>query len=135
MKRLMFTAIASSLALSGAAFGAAMPAEMHFGNVTYVTGGIGKTEADAMRDAASGYPLALMFSRTKEGHFITNVSLRIQAQDGLPVLATDSAGPIVLAKLPEGRYLIEAKHDGRTLVREVEIDPGMHKRVYLNWSD
>lgn len=135
MKRLMFAAIAGilTLSLSGAAFGGALPPQIKFGNVSYITGGIGKAEAGAMRQAASDYPLALMLSRSSRGNFITDVELRILAQDGEPVLHTNSAGPVVLLRIPEGHYRIEARFDGNTLVREVDVDPASREMVYLNW--
>ena len=133
MKRLMLATIGSSIALSGFAFGAALPPEIQVGNLQYVSGGIGENEADSMRRAAPSYPLELMFSQSKAGNFIADVDLRIQAHDGLPLLMTTTAGPIVLARLPQGRYRVEARFDGRTLRRDVEIDPAQHKILYLNW--
>lgn len=136
MKRLMFAALASllTLSLSGLAYGDGLPPPMQFGKVSYITGGIGKTEADAMRRAASDYPLALVLSRSKNGNFISDVDLVVQAHDGLPVLHTNTAGPIVLMRLPKGRYSIKARYDGRLLERQVEVDPATHEMIYLNWS-
>ncbi len=49
-------------------------------------------------------------------------------------IQTNAAGPIVLLRLPEGHYRIEARYDGRVLVREVDVDPSGREMVYLNWS-
>ncbi|MBE0626493.1 MAG: hypothetical protein IH606_16965 [Burkholderiales bacterium] len=136
MKRLMFAALASilTLSLSGLAFGGDLPPAVRSGKASYITGGIGKTEADAMRRAASDYPLALVLSRSKIGNFITGVDLLVQAHDGMPVLHANSAGPIVLMRLPKGQYRVKARYDGRVIVRQVEVDPATSEMLYLNWS-
>jgi len=136
MKRPMFAALASilTLSLSGLAYGDGLPPEIQSGKASYITGGIGKAEADAMRRAASDYPLALVLSRSKDGNFISDVDILIQAQNGQPVLHANAAGPIVLMRLPKGRYSVKARYDGRLLVRQVDVDPAGREMVYLNWS-
>lgn len=137
MKRLMFVTHACVLALalpaSEIAFSQTLPPEIEVGKLSYITGGIGKTEADAMRAAASDFPLALMLSSSKDGNFIADVELSVKTQDGAQLLHTDTAGPIVLARLPKGHYRVEARYDGRMLVREVEVDPAKRAMLYLNW--
>lgn len=135
MKRIIFLILAYvlTLPLSTFVFSQSLPPAITIDKVSYITGGIGKTEADAMRRAASDYPLALMLSSSKDGHFVTDVELSIQTRDGVRVLHTDTAGPIVLARLPKGHYRIEARYQGRVLVREVDVDPAEREMLYLNW--
>ena len=87
-----------------------LPAERSQGSVTYVTGGIGKDESDAMKQAASRYSLAIEMSSPagSRAEYVSDVKIDIRDQRGATVLSTTSDGPILLANLPPGRYTINA---------------------------
>ena len=84
------------------------------GNVTYVSGGIGQEEAAALRHE-SNYPLALEFIRNGESgvEFLAGVSVTIKDSRGDVVLDAPSEGPLLLAKLPEGKYRVIAAAENR----------------------
>lgn len=133
MRSIVFLAAATALSAATAARADLLPPAVHAGEATYVSGGIGKTEADAMRQARSDYPLTLMMSQSSGGNFVTDVDLRITSAKGQDVLHSTRAGPIVLVRVPDGRYQIAARFDGKTLTREVDVAGGRHQMVYLNF--
>ena len=103
--------------------------------VTFVTGGIGKEEADAMRADAPNYALELVFVRKVDNReeFVSDVRLRIADQDDR-VVVERAAGPIVLAQVPNGTYTIVAEFGGQTRTQRVALAPGHHEKITMVWS-
>ncbi len=118
-----------------AADSAPLPQETVQGNVSYISGGVGKDESDAMKQAESRYPLVLEFSEhaTAKGDFVADVNLTVEDASGNAVLTTSSAGPFVLANLPNGKYTVKADEHGKTHVRHVTVTNGKTERVSLVW--
>lgn len=72
------------------------------GEVSYMNGGIGKDEADAIRAQASRFPLELPFVRRADGHeeFVVDVAIRSADRAGRVVLELPGQGPVFLVNLP-----------------------------------
>ena len=133
MKSIMLLAAAAALSVATTARADSLPPAVHAGSASYVSGGIGKTEADAMRQARSEFPLMLMMSQSNGGNFVADVDLRIVSASGQAVLHSANAGPIVLVQVPDGRYQIAARFEGKTLTRDVDVASAKHQVVYLNF--
>ena len=100
-----------------------LPAERSQGSVTYVTGGIGKDESDAMKQAASRYSLAIEMASPAgpRAEYVADVKIDIRDQRGATVLSTISDGPILLANLPPGRYTVNAARNGASQQRNIVV--------------
>ena len=133
MKSVMLLAAAAALSIATRARAGPLPPAVHAGSASYISGGIGQDEADAMREARSQFPLTLMMSQSSGGNFVTGVDLRIVSASGQAVIHAASAGPIVLVHVPDGHYQIAARYDGKTLTRDVDVASGQHRMVYLNF--
>ena len=74
------------------------------GDVSYMNGGIGKDEADAIRAQASRFPLELPLVQGADGHeeFVAGVAIRIADRAGRVVLELPGQGPVFLVNLPDG---------------------------------
>ncbi|MCC7487312.1 MAG: carboxypeptidase regulatory-like domain-containing protein [Burkholderiales bacterium] len=139
------TVLAAALAASCFALGApvlaapvsgnGVPAAHTVGAVTYISGGIGRTEADAIKHVAKYYPLELEFLRKARptDEYLANVKVRIKDAHDRMVLDVASDGPFLLAKLPSGKYTVSVEHDGRVQNREVHVDSRDHRRVVFDW--
>src|SRR5205823_5169791 len=93
-------------------------------HISYVNGGIGQEEVEALQDEARMYPLELMFSRRGDGEraeFVADVHLRILDTAGRVIVDRASQGPIFLAHLPDGQYIVNAEYQGRTQTRRVAV--------------
>ena len=134
------------LSISALALGIALPAAEAFASdalpegqtdngITYISGGIGKDEADAMKEEAKHYPLSMIFSQNKNDEYLPNVDVMIRDKSGKVVLSAPSSGPIMLVKLPEGKYTVAAEAHGKTLYRSAEVTPMGDKRLYLHWPN
>jgi hypothetical protein len=117
MKR-RFKAGWTALALTGlaaieapaSALAAQLPALQHQGPVAYVTGGIGRPEAQLFERQMSRYPLAieLVEHARRRAAFTADANVTIADARGRTVLQTRAAGPFMLVDLPDGHYSIVA---------------------------
>jgi opacity protein-like surface antigen len=112
-----------------------LPPEQTQGDVTYLTGGIGSDESQAMSQAARNWPLTLEFA-VKDGTsnaFAANVKVRIEDAKGQSVLEATAKGPFLLARLAPGRYTVHAEFEGSTLTRKLTLKAGTPVREVLLW--
>lgn len=137
--------VAATLAFAGAATAAELgvvPVADSVGGyrgneLAYINGGITRDEADAMRNAAPRFPLQLVFSRRGEagsGGFVADAAIAIFDDRGNRVAALTRQGPIFLARVPDGRYVIVAEHDGRRQTRQVDVRSGRNRTVNFVWG-
>ncbi|MBO9357517.1 carboxypeptidase regulatory-like domain-containing protein [Bordetella petrii] len=110
----------------------ALPAMQQQGQVEYLTGGFGREEARAMRDASSRFPLALIFA-TAQGKYLANVRVTIKDAQGSTVLDTPSAGPHLLVKLPAGRYKVSASLNDKEQSRQITVPASGTARQSFTW--
>ncbi|MCL4471632.1 MAG: hypothetical protein M1547_11070 [Gammaproteobacteria bacterium] len=106
-----------------------------FSVTTYLNGGIGKNEADAMRRIAKEFPLRLTFSERRDGEFIADVPVVISDAKGNPVFELPKAGPMLYVMLPNGKYKVSARYKGFTESQEVTLSGKEGKDLYFHWKD
>lgn len=129
--RILIAAILTSI-LSASSL-AAEPQEQTYGDTRYVTGGIGQDEAQAMRQAASRYPLSMLFT-ARTGQYLSDVKVTIKKKNGDTVLSAVSDGPMMLVALPPGQYTVEATAEDKTQTHKVALAKGKHQRLTLRWD-
>lgn len=121
---------ATALLMGSTAFAQLTPVQS--GDITYVTGGIGRDEVDALKATQGAYNLHVM-SSSISGHFVGDTNLTLIDHKGTPVLTAD-AGPIFYAKLPAGTYTVEAAHEG--IVKKQRVTVGTRSaRVNFAWPE
>ncbi|HJQ59043.1 MAG TPA: carboxypeptidase-like regulatory domain-containing protein [Vineibacter sp.] len=103
--------------------------------VDFVTGGVGKDEAERFRAMAPRYALALEFGRAgaTRAEFEAFVDVTVIDVGGVQVLKTEARGPFLLANLPAGRYTVRAVSEGQVKTRDVSITQGQHQHVAFVW--
>ena len=99
------------------------------GDVQYLTGGAGEQERSAMRSLQGEFPLQILFSG-KGGEYGVADSVRVHGRAG-QVLSVASAGPLLMVKVPPGRYTVEAEFNGKVQKRTVSVGQGQQ---VLHWS-
>lgn len=106
--------------------------------IEYINGGFGTEEADRMRALSTEFPVRLTFSRhngtQNTDEFVADVNLRVTDSGGRTLLHVASQGPIVLLRLPEGSYAIEAEHNGETKTRRFDVVAGKRQEIALSWT-
>jgi hypothetical protein len=101
---------------------------------TYLNGGIGQTEADAMQRMAKEFPLRLTFSERKDGEFIADVPVVILDARGNPVFELPKAGPQLYVMLPNGKYKVSARFNGLTESQDVTLAGKEGKDLNFRWK-
>ncbi|MGH6984865.1 MAG: hypothetical protein ACREEI_11630 [Stellaceae bacterium] len=132
-RSLQGTVLAVAL-VSGLAFPAiagSMPAPIHRGAITYITGGIGLGEQDALETQAHNYNLAIT-NANKAGDFTNDTALSIRGKNG-DVLYVANTGPLFYAKLPPGNYVIHASNAGQTRTHDVKVAAMGTTDLHLIW--
>jgi hypothetical protein len=112
-----------------------LPAERTQGSVTYVSGGIGHDEAMAFRQLESDYPLALEFITSGESgaQFLADVNVTIVDRQGNVLLQTE-AGPLLLARLPDGNYRVTAAvASAAPKERNITVAGRRHEHIVFQW--
>ncbi|MHB1214889.1 MAG: hypothetical protein ACYCY9_07885 [Thiobacillus sp.] len=103
------------------------------GGVTYVSGGFGLDERQALNDVAGNYNLKLVFAEKGTGAYLSDVKLSIANMKGQKILEAVSAGPWFFARLTPGRYKIIAGPEGKNRVQEVRVDGSRLTTRYFYW--
>ena len=112
----------------------AQPMPVHEGPITYITGGIGADEEDAMKAAAPGYNL-LISNAEKDGEFTAGTNLVIRNDRGEEVLQARNTGPLFYAQLPAGNYVVDAIYNGIERVRNVTVGVRNPADIHLIWPE
>ena len=130
-------AVALGLSLSAVAATAMqfpLPQSKTENGISYLSGGIGKPEAAAMKEEARHYPLSLVFSAAKDNEFVADVRVTIKNRAGKEVFNTVSDGPIMLVKLPAGKYKVAVEMHGKTLHRDVRVSARGDRQLAFHWT-
>jgi hypothetical protein len=114
-----------------------LPPERTQGSVTYISGGIGKDESDAMKDAASRYSLSVEMSAPAgpRAEYVADAKIDIRDSRGATVLSTTSDGPFLLANLPPGRYTVSAAKNGKSQQRDIVVGSGARQSVKFSFPE
>jgi hypothetical protein len=97
-----------------------MPATEQQGDVSFVSGGVGRDEQTALRQARSQWPLALLFTGPGSS-YVADVHVQIANASGTSVLDTRSHGPHMLVRLAPGRYTVTATYGSATRTQRVNV--------------
>ncbi len=125
-------AAAVTVGCSAPAFAAGSPQPVHQGKVTYITGGIGQAETQAIKASARNYDLQIS-NAEKDGAYMAGADLVIRAKDGQEMLRAQNTGPLVYAQLPPGDYVIQATYDGVQRVADAKVADKGATGVHLIW--
>ncbi len=125
--------VTGSVAPAFAANFNSLPQPVHEGNVTYISGGIGSDEEQALQSEAKSYNLQIT-NANKAGDFTIDDSLVIESKDGREIISANDAGPLFYAKLPPGEYKVEATSGDHREIRNIKISYNHNDHLHLIWQ-
>jgi hypothetical protein len=100
---------------------------------SYICGGIGQPEAEAIKAQAAGHDLMLTFA-TATGAYLADVQVSIADARGHVVLDGVCDGPIMLVDLPSaGTWRVSAQVDGLARQLTVKTSRGHAARATMVW--
>jgi hypothetical protein len=107
--------------VSAYAQNSSLPATHTDNGITYITGGIGSDQSDAMRLAAKNYSLRLTFAAKSDGAFLADVKVTIRRGKNETVISRTAEGPYFYAQLKPGAYTVQVDYQGATQSRKVQV--------------
>jgi len=103
------------------------------GDVTFISGGVGIEEREALDAARPNYNLSLLFSE-QSGDYLSDVMVRITDLNNNVFLEPVAVGgPKLFAKLPPGRYIVTAEAKGQSLQKTVTVKNNHQPAVSFVW--
>jgi hypothetical protein len=113
----------------------ALPTIQQQGPVSYITGGVGLEEREAILAGAGDYNLKVV-NAIPGGAYVSDTTVTVVNAAGTEVLRTTLDGPWLLAKLPPGRYTVSASDLSRaSQARTIQLSDRGQKEVMLRWTD
>jgi hypothetical protein len=100
------------------------------GAVEMLHGGVGAESRETMERSRDQYNLRLQFVAKGSGEYLADVRLRIDNEQGQPVVDTTASGPWLFAKLPNGSYILRATSADQTLTHRISIKDGWRGWVF-----
>lgn len=95
--------------------------------VTFISGGVGEDERQELEQKENQYNLKLIFTGER-GMYLSDVQVIITDKDKNILVDELTEGPFLLAKLPSGRYTLEASV--ASFKKTVPIRIGAKLRIY-----
>jgi hypothetical protein len=130
--RTYMMAFTVALALSAGNAFAQMPEAHQQGDVSYISGGIGSDETDAIEAVKESYNLRVT-SADKTGHFRGDTEIVIRDMKQNVLLDVTTQGPLFYAQLPNGRYIVEGISEDQSRKQTIRIANAKATRVHFSW--
>jgi len=102
--------------------------------VTYVTGGVGSEERQAMRELSPQFNVQLMFADRGSGDYRSGQSVEVRDMRGNVRMQAEDTGPLLYAQLPPGRYRVTATVDGQRQQRTISVGRGGSQSAAFYWD-
>jgi hypothetical protein len=103
------------------------------GEITYLSGGVGKPEREQLQALEKEFNLKLVFTQV-DGKFVAAVRVVVSDATGRKLLEHVADGPLFMARLPAGEYSIAATFAGSTQTRKVDVAANRLRTEQLRWK-
>ncbi len=101
------------------------------GGEPYVTGGVGEEERAALVSRRPDYNLSITTVANRSGAYLSDARVNVVDAAKRQVLSAALDGPLLLMRLPPGRYTIEALFDQQKQERAVAVPAEGRRQVYF----
>ena len=100
----------------------------------FMSGGVGIEERNLMQRKAGAYDLDLSFA-DKQGHYLSDVSVVIDDENGTQLVNSTATGPFFYIDLPTGKYDVKASFDNQTEeIKNLNISKDHSTKELLHWN-
>ena len=136
MKILLKIILSAQLLLLGSFALAQIPDTKYSQGISYITGGVGQSEADAILAEAKEWPVMLELSQIKNGRGIWIAGVNIKAMNTKKQVMFDALadGPYMLINFVPGDYVLEADYQGVVQKRTLSIKASSSQKMSLFWK-
>ena len=136
MKTLFKIIISAQLLLLGSLAFAQIPDTKYSQGISYITGGVGQNETDAILAEAKEWPVMLELSQIQNGRGVWIAGVSIKAMDAKKQLIFDALadGPYMLINFVPGDYVLEADYQGVIQRRALAVKADSSQKISLFWK-
>lgn len=115
---------------------AQIPDTQYSQGISYISGGVGEEESQAILSEAKQWPLLLELSQLENGRgvWIFGAKIKIVNTQNQVIFDAQADGPYILINLNAGQYQIEASYQGLTQKRSVRIQAFAPQKLAIFWK-
>lgn len=115
---------------------AQIPDTQYSQGISYVSGGVGEEESQAILSEAKQWPLLLELSQLENGRgvWIFGAKIKILNSQNQVIFDAQADGPYILINLNAGQYQVEASYQGVVLKRSINIQGSTPQKLAIFWK-
>lgn len=115
---------------------AQLPGTQYSQGISYISGGVGEEESQAILSEAKQWPLLLELSQLENGRgvWIFGAKIKILNAKNQVIFDAQADGPYMLVNLPAGEYLLEGAYQGVIQRRSIAVKTALPQKVNLFWK-
>ena len=128
--------------LAGGGVHAATPATRHIpapdrvqetNGITFVSGGIGADSRESLAEREQYYNFKLVLTLEGAGTFVSDARVTLSTAAGDRLVEHTTEGPLFLASLPAGNYVVSASFRGITVTRKFQVRADRLHTEQMRW--
>ena len=104
-------------------------------DVTFVSGGIGESERNAIQAVKGDYNLTMLFALKGTGEFIADINVRIADAKNNTLVETVTEGPYLFVRLVPGKYTVSAEKNGHVMQQKAVVSDKHATSLSFYWPD
>ena len=101
--------------------------------ISFVSGGIGAASRESLAAREKFYNFKLVLGLEGSGSFVADAQVRLSSAAGQKLVEHVTEGPLFLAGLPAGAYVVSATFRNQTLTRKFQVRADRLHTEYLRW--
>lgn len=115
---------------------AQIPDTQYSRGISYISGGVGEEESQAILAEAKQWPLLLELSQLENGRgvWIFGAKIKILNSQNQVIFDAQADGPYILINLAVGQYQIEASYLGVSQKRSVNVQASAPQKLAIFWK-
>jgi hypothetical protein len=136
MKALLKIFLSSQLILMSSWAVAQIPDTQYSQGISFITGGVGKEETEAILGEAKQWPITLELSQIENGRgvWIFGATIKVLNAKKQIIFDAQADGPYMLINLVPSEYVINATYEGVIQTRAVSIKADSSQKISLFWK-
>jgi len=134
LKRVLSRFLLAMLCISWAVSARAVDIQKLDDGTPYLVGGVTKDERKELESLRSMFNMLVQTAALQSGSYLSDVNVTVIDSQGKTVFDQKLDGPWLMAKLPVGRYRVNASYETQTLHRDVKVLAQKMEPVYFHFN-
>lgn len=115
---------------------AQIPGTQYSQGISYISGGVGEEESQAILAEAKEWPILVELSQLENGRgvWIFGAKIKILNAKNQVIFDAHADGPYMLINLPAGDYLLEGTYQGVVQKKAIAVKSALPQKANLFWK-